>query len=76
EDDLSHVFDKYARRGQTSEGQTGIELGLTLVRATVEAHRGTVVAQNLDQQGVVFTITLPATLRLTPAMNEEPSGRD
>jgi len=76
EDDLSHVFDKYARRGQTSEGQTGIELGLTLVRATVEAHRGTVVAQNLDKQGVVFIITLPATLRLTPAMNEEPSGRD
>lgn len=75
EDDLPQVFDQYARSGQTSEGQADIELGLALVRATVEAHRGTVSARNLDGQGVEFTVTLPATLRL-PAASEPPaSGR-
>lgn len=64
EDALPHELDNYERNGQTSDGQASLELGLALVRATAEAHRGTVSAQNLGGQGVVFTITLPATLRL------------
>ncbi len=72
-DDLAHVFDQYARSGQTSEGQADIELGLALVRATVEAHRGTVTAHNLDGRGVEFTVKLPATLRLAAADDLPPA---
>jgi len=77
-DDLAHMFDQYARSGQPSDGQADIELGLALVRATVEAHRGTVTAHNLKGQGVEFTVKLPATLRLAAAAElppATPSGR-
>jgi signal transduction histidine kinase len=67
EEDLSQAFDKYSRSGLSSEGQTGIELGLALARATAEAHRGTASARNLDGQGVMFAIMLPATIRLPEA---------
>jgi hypothetical protein len=36
---------------------------LATIWAAVEAHRGTVAAQNADD-GVAFIITLPATLRV------------
>jgi signal transduction histidine kinase len=65
EEDLPHVFEKYYRVDQAAEGQTGIGLGLALVRATIEAHRGTVIAQNAEGQGAEFIITLPISLRVS-----------
>jgi signal transduction histidine kinase len=64
EEELPHVFEKYYRVNQAADGQTGIGLGLALVRATIEAHRGTVSAQNAEGEGAEFIITLPATLRV------------
>jgi signal transduction histidine kinase len=45
-------------------GQTGIGLGLPLVQATAEAHRGTVEARNLEDGGAELMIRLPAGLRV------------
>jgi signal transduction histidine kinase len=51
-------------RGDASRSQHGLGLGLSLVRAIVEAHGGTVGMRNVDRGGAVFTVTLPLA---TPA---------
>lgn len=61
EDDLPLLFDRYFR-GKPS---TGVGLGLEIVRATVEAHRGTVMARNAEDGGAEFIVTLPCTLRVS-----------
>lgn len=63
EEDLPYLFDKFYRASQTGRDHGGIGLGLELVRATVEAHRGIVAARNLEDGGAEFTITLPTTLK-------------
>jgi two-component system phosphate regulon sensor histidine kinase PhoR len=63
EKDLSRVFDKFFRGIQ--EGlQTGSGVGLSAVKNIVEAHGGTVAAQNGPKQGSIFTVTLPSKLRI------------
>jgi two-component system sensor histidine kinase KdpD len=64
EDDLPLLFDRYFRGKPSVGGQTGVGLGLEMVRATVDAHRGTVIARNVEGAGAEFIITLPATLRV------------
>jgi signal transduction histidine kinase len=64
-DDLSSIFDKFyrARRGdQQSAGGSG--LGLTLVKAAVEAHGGTVEVASKPGEGSRFTISLPLDRRV------------
>lgn len=61
EDDLPYLFDKYYRSG---DGQSGLGLGLEVVCATVEAHRGSIIARNAEDGGAEFIITLPGTLRV------------
>jgi len=47
-------------RGDASRSQRGLGLGLSLVKAIVEAHRGTVVVDEADGGGACFTVRLPA----------------
>jgi two-component system sensor histidine kinase KdpD len=56
-DVLPRVFDKFYRVPGTMAGGTG--LGLSIVRGFVEAHRGTVQAENRETGGARFTIRLP-----------------
>jgi two-component system, OmpR family, phosphate regulon sensor histidine kinase PhoR len=60
------IFDKF-RRGSSAESRSsvGSGLGLALVRAIVEAHRGTVEVRSDGTHGARFSITLPR--RLEPA---------
>ena len=46
-------------RGDRSRSQPGLGLGLSLVRAIVEAHRGRVDVQGAPGQGSVFTVHFP-----------------
>jgi signal transduction histidine kinase len=50
--------------GRTSVLPTGGEkstgLGLAICRKIVEAHRGTITAENLPKRGCVFRVTLPS----------------
>lgn len=64
-EDLPHVFERYSRGGANSEGHAGVELGLALVWAAAEAHRGRVEARATQDEGAEFVITLPATLRVS-----------
>lgn len=64
DEDLPYLFDRYFRSQQSADGEMGIGFGLEIVRATVEAHRGTVVARNIEGGGAEFVVKLPATLRV------------
>ena len=57
----SKVFERFwrAEAGRTRD-DGGSGLGLSIVRAIVEAHEGTVQAANRPDGGAVFTVRLPA----------------
>jgi len=65
EEDLPYLFDRYYRGRQTMDVKSGIGLGLQLVQATVESHKGTITVHNGEDYGADFIITLPAMLRLS-----------
>jgi signal transduction histidine kinase len=46
-------------RGDKSRSQRGLGLGLSLVKAVVEAHAGQVTVTSAEGQGAEFTVTLP-----------------
>ena len=58
---LPTIFDRFQQaHAGTAQRQSGLGLGLTLVRFLVEAHGGSVTADSLGQgQGATFVITLP-----------------
>ena len=66
---LSHVFERFRQEeGSASHTQTGLGLGLTLVRELVELHGGTVKAESAGEgRGATFTVALPI-----PALLLEP----
>ena len=57
--DLPRIFDRLYR-GDQSRTTRGLGLGLSLVRAYVEAQGGTVTAQSEPERGSTFTLRLPA----------------
>lgn len=56
--DLERIFEKFYRVPGTATGGTG--LGLSICRGLVEAHGGTLTAENLPAGGVQFLIRIPA----------------
>ena len=56
--DLPRLFDKFYRGSESSRHQ-GAGLGLSIVRAIVEAHGGTVSAANRVPKGAIFEWTIP-----------------
>jgi signal transduction histidine kinase len=57
-DDLPHIWDRLYR-GDTSRSQRGLGLGLSLVKAIVQAHRGEVAVSSQLGRGARFSLTLP-----------------
>ncbi len=49
-------------RGDQSRSQSGLGLGLSLVRAIVEAHGGKASVRNAPDQGAIFEIRLPLAM--------------
>lgn len=64
---LERIFDKFYRLPGTATGGTG--LGLSIARGLVEAHGGTIAAENPAEGGARFTIRLPLTA--TPPTAQE-----
>ncbi len=60
-DELPRIWDRLYR-GDKSRSERGLGLGLSLVRAIVEAHRGTVSVQSVVDDGSRFELRLPANL--------------
>jgi heavy metal sensor kinase len=57
--DLPHIWDRLYR-GDQSRAERGLGLGLSLVRAIVAAHGGTVDVAAQPGRGSTFTVRLPA----------------
>jgi two-component system OmpR family sensor kinase len=56
---LDRIFEPFARADEDRAGD-GAGLGLTIVRAVVEAHGGSATASNLDGGGAAVSLDLPA----------------
>jgi two-component system sensor histidine kinase KdpD len=52
------IFEKFAR-GERESASSGVGLGLAICKSIVEAHGGTIVAENVAPHGAAFTISLP-----------------
>ena len=63
---LPHVFDRFYKADASRAGTrvpSGSGLGLSIVRAIVDRHGGSVRASNAPDGGAVFTFQLPAATR-------------
>jgi signal transduction histidine kinase len=58
-EELPHIWDRTYRSDQ-SRAQRGLGLGLSLVKAVVEAHRGRVEASSKPGAGSTFRLVFPA----------------
>jgi two-component system sensor histidine kinase BaeS len=57
---LPHVFDRFYKADPSRTGQiAGSGLGLSIVKAIVERHGGTITAASAPGEGTTFTIKLP-----------------
>jgi len=58
-DELPRIWDRLFR-GDRSRAERGLGLGLSLVKAIVEAHGGRVTVESEVGKGLAFTVSLPA----------------
>jgi signal transduction histidine kinase len=56
--EIPHVWDRLFR-GDAARTERGLGLGLSLVKAVVEAHHGTVSVDSIPGRGSTFTVVLP-----------------
>jgi signal transduction histidine kinase len=57
-DELPRIWER-SFRGDQSRSERGYGLGLSLVKAIVDAHGGTVAAESKPGEGATFTLRLP-----------------
>jgi signal transduction histidine kinase len=56
---LPHVFDRFYKVDPSRAGQSGSGLGLSIVKAIVERHGGTITANSRSGEGTTFSIKFP-----------------
>ena len=75
---LPHIFDRFYKADQartTTAAASGSGLGLSIVRAIVERHGGTVSAGNAPDGGAVFEFLLPASRPEAESFNRDVRDR-
>jgi signal transduction histidine kinase len=60
-EDLPRIWERLFR-GDRSRSERGLGLGLSFVRALVQAHDGTVAAESEPGRGTIIRLTLPLVL--------------
>lgn len=58
-DSLPHLFEPYYRVDPARQRSGGVGLGLSIAKAIVDLHHGTIVAENRPEGGARFTLWLP-----------------
>ncbi|HRU41802.1 MAG TPA: ATP-binding protein, partial [Candidatus Diapherotrites archaeon] len=60
EEDLPYIFERFYRADKSRNRMTGGSgIGLTIAKAIVEAHKGSISAAGRLNEGTVFTVVLP-----------------
>ena len=74
-DFLPHIFDRFRQADSaSSRNQSGLGLGLAIVRELVALHEGTVWAESPgEEQGATFTVRLPL---MTASLETKPDPED
>jgi two-component system, OmpR family, sensor histidine kinase KdpD len=67
-----HIFEMFARGHEAAVG-SGSGIGLSICRAIVAAHGGTIAARNLSTGGLAISFTLP--IGEMPHLDEDPDER-
>jgi len=57
--DLLIIFDKFVQGYEAHLGIPGTGLGLTICKEIIEAHQGSIWAENIESGGAMFKFTLP-----------------
>lgn len=58
---IPHLFDRFYRTDASRNSQTGgYGLGLSIAAATVESHKGKILAETRDEKSLRITVNLPA----------------
>ena len=75
--DRSQIFERFGRSAVPDEDE-GFGLGLSIVRAIVLAHAGTVTVTDAEQGGAVFTLVVPISAVPEPDADDpdDPDGSD
>ena len=74
--ELDKVFDAFVQSSQTKDGSGGTGLGLAICRKIIDAHGGSIHAENLPQRGTAFHIVVPSRVGSGGAQHADagPSG--
>ena len=67
QDEVAGLFDAFRRGGRARTGLRGAGLGLSIVRAIVDAHFGSIEAEAQPDGGLMVAISLPAVAEASSA---------
>ncbi len=57
--DLPHIFERFYRADKSRSQTKGFGLGLSIAKAIVDLHHGSITAQSQPGNGSIFTLTFP-----------------
>ena len=67
-EEVEGLFDAFRRGGRARAGQRGAGLGLSIVRAIVDAHHGSIDATAQPAGGLRVDVSLPASANLAASL--------